>query len=269
MLQVKAPVTRIEKLHGHVRITFDHPQLAEQCSPGQFLTFRTSPQPVPLLRRPFSIHDVVGSEISILAKILGPGTMQLSRVREGDLLDVLGPLGHGFDIPQSESTVLLIGGGIGIAPLLFSARRLKDAGMNDVRLYFGGATRADLVALELLEPLVQMTTVTTEDGSAGGKGFVTGSLEKDLAELGSAQCEIWSCGPWPMLRAVSEIAAAANVPCQVSLETVMACGVGSCMGCITEAIDCTGEHEDDRVCYERVCNEGPVFDSTRIKWKAK
>lgn len=264
--QIQTTLTKKQDLPGgYMRLAFDDRIFAQQASPGQFLTLRTSPVDVPLLRRPFGIHDVDNDRVSILVRVIGPGTRQLSLLKTGDPIDVLGPIGNGFSDPDPNVIPILIAGGIGIAPLLYFARHLQATGAGPIRLYFGGATATDLPSLEMFEKLGIETKVTTEDGSAGQKGLITMPLKRDIAADPGAFA-IFACGPHPMLAAVADIAREANVPCQVSLENIMACGVGSCLGCVTEVMDCGCEPEKN-ACYERVCEDGPVFDAEKIRWK--
>lgn len=266
MFLLKAPIVEIKNLPGdYARLTFTHWKFSEVCHPGQFLTVRTSMTGTPLLRRPFSIHDVKNDEVSLLFKIIGPGTRQLSEMRQGEWVDVLGPLGHGFHIPTKGQAVWMAAGGIGIAPFLLTVRRLMESGAGPLRLYFGAAADTDLVGTDKLRELGIEIKIATEDGSAGEKGLVTNLLVRDLENTDKANLQLMACGPWPMLKAVHQIAQKAGVHCQVSLETLMACGVGGCMGC---AVETNPHHRPDPESHnmDRVCSEGPVFDSNRIEW---
>jgi dihydroorotate dehydrogenase electron transfer subunit len=247
-------------LGGYARLTFEDQEIAKDCRPGQFLSVRTSDYGIPLLRRPFGVHDVDGDAVTMLVKVIGPGTEQFAGFTSGQTIDVLGPLGTGFDLDAIDGPVLLVAGGIGIAPLFYTARVLMQSG-HAPTLLFGGATKNDLPTLDLFEALGVPVQTVTEDGSHGEKGLVTTPLQKFMAKAPSL---VLSCGPPAMLKAVSDIAHKYNAPCQVSLESVMACGVGSCLGCVTEVIEC-GDSDD--LCYERVCREGPVFDSRKVAWK--
>jgi len=220
---------------------------------------------LPLLRRPFGVCDVNGKVISVLVKIIGPATILLSKIDKGEVIDVLGPLGAGFDISHHDTEYLLVAGGIGIAPLLLTARTLLNENQK-AALFFGGATKNDLPALEDFEKLGINVIPSTEDGSKGHKGLITTPLIDSLKKRNFNNPIILACGPPAMLKAVADIALQVKVPCQVSLETVMACGVGGCLGCVTEVIQ---ENKNDlgAPCYERICREGPVFDSRKVVWK--
>lgn len=231
-----------------VRLTLAAPGLARTARPGQFVMVRTSDTDSvdPLLRRPLSIHDVRGDKLSLLFKVIGRGTANLARLERGGEVDLLGPLGRPF--PEVEGPALLIGGGLGIAPLLFLARG-RAGRQTAVRL--GAATAAELVVAMDFEALAE-THLFTEDGSTGEKGLVTAGLADELAANPAA---VLTCGPEPMLRAVAGAAAAAGVECHVSLEARMACGLGACLGCSVDRAD------GGRA---RVCLEGPVFEAERI-----
>jgi len=263
---VNAPIIRSEKLPGdHGFITFEHAAFAKSCQPGQFLTIKTSDQYSPLFRRPFGVHDVDGPKISILFKIVGPGTKLLADKKTGETVDILGPLGNGFTLPETSFTTLLVAGGIGIAPFLHTAKLMMALGHPKPVLFYGGRQAQDLPRLDAFEKLGLTIFPATEDGSVGDKGFVSGPLEKYLEQNKDQDKTIFSCGPHPMLSAISDIAKKFDTTCQVSLENIMACGVGSCLGCVTDTFTC--DSDSDQSCYERVCQEGPVFDSKKLSWR--
>ena len=269
MRQIEVPIIEMESLAGqYVRLTFENSDFAADCKPGQFLTVLTTTLPTPLLRRPFGVHDVKGDKVRILFKIVGPGTSLLAGYEPGENIDVLGPLGNGFSIPDKPGDFLLVAGGIGIAPIYYLAKSLMQNPGNKVRLFFGGATKADLPTLELFESLDIQIAVTTEDGSYGEKGLVTTPLLLALENGFEHPAQIMACGPPPLLKAVSRIAEKFHTPAQVSLENIMACGVGSCLGCVCEVTECSRDHSK-QTSYQRVCAEGPVFDSSAITWKEK
>ncbi|MFP3981884.1 MAG: dihydroorotate dehydrogenase electron transfer subunit [Desulfobacterales bacterium] len=229
------------------------------ATPGQFVTIRLPDQAEPLLRRPFSIHRLTAGDgdalhMEILYRIVGGFTRQLARQVPGNKLDMLGPIGHGFSVRHHEQPVAIAAGGIGVAPLVFLAERLKQAGMdmNRVMVFLGGRTGTDILCEGIFSGLGMQVSVATEDGTAGKKGLVTEPMQKWLKKNNPGM--IYACGPHPMLKAVGEIAKTRGIACEVSIETLMACGLGVCMGCAVSTNE-AGEG------YRHVCKDGPVFDA--------
>lgn len=220
--------------------------------PGQFVQVRVDGSPSTYLRRPISIHDVdfQQKEISLLVQQVGEGTRHLAAANVGDLINMVFPLGNGFSMPEKNENVLLVGGGIGIAPLFYFAEVLNDKGSHPY-LLLGGKTKTDLLRLADYQQLGE-TFVTTEDGSLGEQGFVTQHSVWQQKRFD----KIYVCGPKPMMKAVAKMAAERNVWCEVSLENLMACGLGACLCCVEDTVD-------GHVC---VCKEGPVFNTRRLKW---
>lgn len=228
------------------------------ASPGQFVMIRVGSGIDPLLRRPFSIHRVMGSgqrEFELLFRVVGLGTRQLSRVNVGERLDVLTPLGKGFSLDCEKP--LLVGGGIGVAPLMFLAESFLAKGVTP-KLLLGGRSDRDLLCHDEFSCLSVPYEIATEDGSKGVEGFVTKLLIKELKKAGEGAC-VYTCGPTPMLQAVADICMKREVLCQVSLEAYMACGIGACLGCVVPGVSAP---------YLRVCIEGPVFDARDVNWTA-
>ncbi|NLN16495.1 MAG: dihydroorotate dehydrogenase electron transfer subunit [Firmicutes bacterium] len=229
------------------RLTLSAPQVAADAQPGQFVHVRTVPPTSwdPFLRRPLSIHDCSREEgiIALLYEVVGRGTTLLSRLRPGDEVDLLGPLGRGFTLVPDRRPVL-VGGGLGLAPLLFLARRLREARQRPVVLV-GCRRGSDVVAIDDFAALDCKVEVATEDGSLGCKGMVTTLAEKHL------ECEdaVYACGPRPMLAAIAGLCRGAGALLQVSLEEKMGCGIGACLVCA-----CPTPKG-----YARVCTDGPVF----------
>lgn len=257
--QEKTIVTRVEQLsEENVRLTLKSPNIAANCKPGQFVMIKTALGSDPLLRRPFSIHQAdARGHIQIYFKIVGRGTKLLAHMREGEELSVLGPLGHGFSIVDS-APALIIGGGLGIAPLLFLTKRLvrrRKAENEHDTIILGGRSIGDV------EPLVNdfkqfgiRTLGATDDGSYGQHGFVTDVLKRiDVP----SDTVVYVCGPEPMMAAINAFCEAKGLACQVSVETEMACGMGACLGCNRPVGD--GQ-------YVHVCIDGPVFDAKELKW---
>lgn len=227
-------------------------QALPDIQPGQFVQVRVAGSPCTYLRRPISIHDVdfQRNEISLLVQQVGEGTRHLAQAKDGDIINMVFPLGNGFSMPEVGEKVLLVGGGIGIAPLFYFAKVLNAKGVKPT-LLLGGKTEADLLRLSDYQQLGD-TFVTTEDGSLGEKGFVT------MHSIWQKQNfdKIYVCGPKPMMKAVAKLANEKSIWCEVSLENLMACGLGACLCCVEDTVD-------GNVC---VCKEGPVFNTRRLKW---
>lgn len=200
------------------------------------------------LRRPFSVHQIEQERLALLFKLVGRGTRWLAQCRGGDSLDLVGPLGKGFFVRPESSHLLLVAGGIGLAPLVFLAQKGLSAG-HRVTLLLGAKNKALLYPQEFLSPGVHLT-VTTEDGSAGRKGLVTELLPEFMPRAD----QVFACGPPPMYRTMAEMKP--EKPVQVLLEQMLGCGVGACRGCVVK----TGED------LQRVCREGPVFSLSEICW---
>jgi len=223
-------------------------QVAREATPGQFLLLRVAPTHDPLLRRPFSVCRAAGDEVEVLYRVVGRGTALLSERRPGDELEVMGPLGRGFRPP--DGSPLLVAGGMGVAPLIFWAQRLRKMGY-DPTVLLGAASEGELFGEDLLREVGAEVQIATEDGSRGFGGTVVELLERVLEPF---HC-VYACGPSGMLKRVVVLAEAKGVPCQISVEEAMACGVGACMGCAVRAR--AGG-------YLLVCRDGPVFDGGEV-----
>jgi dihydroorotate dehydrogenase electron transfer subunit len=221
-------------------------------SPGQFVQVRVDGSPETFLRRPISIHDVdsVRNRYKMLIQVLGRGTETIYKLKKDDYLNVIHPLGNSFSIPDGEAKILLVGGGCGIAPLLYLGKELKARGYKpDVLMGFRNSGRV----LEIEEyTKIGEVFVTTEDGSMGEKGYVT-----DHSVLSSVKYDrIYCCGPDSMMKAVAEYSIKNNIFCEVSLENLMACGFGICLCCIAETTR-------GNLC---TCTDGPVFNIKELIW---
>jgi dihydroorotate dehydrogenase electron transfer subunit len=263
-------IFNVELSPGYWRMRMTAPPPFAGSRPGQFLMIKVTDGSDPLLRRPFGIFDTgtfvteftdCGSQtyLEILYKVVGKGTAMLAALHDGDRLDILGPLGRGFNSGDPAGEKILVGGGIGLAPLYFLAREMVAS--SRVRLFAGGRSREDILCITEFERLGVETYVATDDGTLGDRGFVTQVLERHLATTQNAT--LFACGPMPMLQATAEIARRHNVPCQVSLEAYMACGMGACLGCVVKG----KEHRDDHPDYRCVCKDGPVFDQCDLLWE--
>ena len=247
---------------GYYRIGIEADTGYSRAKPGQFVMVRFPNDVAPLLRRPFSIHRLIVHEgrisgIELLYKVVGTGTEKLALCRKGDALDLLGPLGTHFTIPADTRRVFIVAGGIGVAPMFFLTATLEQAGVDlaDSRVFIGGRSRDDLLCMnDFFSVGMRTVHLTTEDGSAGLRDLVTTPLESAVAER--TPDRIYACGPLPMLRATARIARRYQVPCQVSIEALMACGMGACLGCAVEGIE-PGK-------YLHACIDGPVFEADRL-----
>lgn len=257
--QENARIIRFEQLtEENVRLTLQSDEIASVAKAGQFVMIRTAMGKDPLLRRPFSIHQTSSNgTIQILFKVTGRGTSLLAHAKVGEELSVFGPLGHGFDI-RPDKPACLIGGGMGIAPMLFLAKSIcqQKKGVTEDIILFGGRNKSEVEPLAGdFEQFGMRLQTATDDGSYGQKGFVT-ELVKDL-DL-PANSVVYACGPEAMMKALNEFCEIKGLECQVSVESVMACGMGACLGCNIPAK--SGE-------YVHVCFEGPVFQAEDLVWK--
>jgi len=215
-----------------------------------------------LFRRAFSIYDYdpENDVVDILYKVVGKGTRLLSKIQANNILDVLGPIGNGFPLPGKDDRSVLIAGGVGVPPLYLLAKQCCTGGFDPQRLTFlcGLTSESEIPMVARVKTLPISFYLSTDDGSAGFHGFVTSLFEQKLAD-GDIRDDyvIYTCGPEPMLAVVQQLARKHNKRCYLSLESVMPCGVGTCLGCVVKK---AGENK-----YLRVCREGPVFDSQEVE----
>jgi dihydroorotate dehydrogenase electron transfer subunit len=247
-------------------VTLAAPAVAERAGPGQFVMVKTSEGLDPLLRRPFSIFEHTRDSrghltgISLLNKRVGGGTSRLYDARPGDRLWVLGPLGRCFDPVSPPREAWMVAGGVGLAPFASLAEALAALG-TPTTLFYGGRTSQDIYYESFFQQLGVRLVLTTEDGSRGEPGRVTGPLARELAaRAADAQITVYACGPTPMMRAVADLAATAACPAFVSLEPVMGCGMGGCYSCVVPVRERSHSH------FVRSCLEGPVFDAGILDW---
>lgn len=220
-----------------------------ECLPGQFVQVRVDGSQTTYLRRPISIHYADDRELWLLVQIVGDGTRWMGSLQAGDTMNLVMPLGNGFTLP-AEGKPLLVGGGVGVAPLYYLGSRMKAMGVEPTFLL--GARSAGLLLQREIFESVGRVLITTEDGSLGEKGFVTQHSALQQERFTS----IHVCGPSPMMKAVARYAHQQNIPCEVSLENMMACGLGACLCCVEKTVK-------GNVC---VCKEGPVFDINDLTW---
>ncbi len=244
------------------------PEIAALAQPGQFVMVRPARGTDPLLRRPFSIFEILRdasgapSGITLLNKRIGVGTGLIYEAEPGARMACLGPLGHPFEPVESPTEAWMVAGGVGLAPFATLAEALHTRGTKST-LFYGARRASELYYVDFFEKLGVEVVLTTEDGSRGIKGRVTVPLEQALRERHGRTVQMYVCGPTPMMRAVADLAAAHNCPCDVSLEQVMGCGLGGCYSCVV----LTKDH-GSAPHFVRSCLDGPVFDSRRIIWEA-
>lgn len=239
------------------------PAMASESRPGQFVMVRVNKGIDPLLRRPFSICGISeGKIILILYKTVGHGTELLAGKKAGEKVSVMGPLGQGFSLPGKDKKAVLVAGGMGVAPLYFLAGTIKD---RQIEFMSGFDTSGNIISPVEITGHSMNISIATDDGSKGYSGMVTGLLEeyldKNIHEKDPAI--IYACGPSAMLKNVSSIASYRNIRCQVSLESLMACGLGACQGCAVKIMS-----QNDLPIYRHVCKDGPVFPAHVIDWSA-
>ena len=264
---IKAKILSKEKVAPNIfLIKLSAPSIAKDALPGQFIHIKCSKDNYPLLRRPLSIHriDKEKGEIFILFQIIGEGTKLLSQREVGDNLDILGPIGNGFNIYPESRKIMIVGGGIGVAPLLALCEESIRQG-KEVGVLIGALKKELVIGEESFKILGAKVEVATDDGSYQYKGLVTDLLEKINRE-GWLADQIFACGPKPMLKKIGEIALQVNINYQVSLEERMACGIGACLGCVCKIK--TKDKREYKVKYEykRVCVDGPVFIGSEVIW---
>ena len=260
-LQVRS-VERLHERYVLLKLTDDSP-LPQMC-PGQFVEVLVDGSPTTFLRRPISINfvDEQSNELWLLVATVGDGTRRLAGLRQGDRLNCVLPLGRGFAQPGQERHFLLVGGGVGVAPLLYQGAALKACPGVQVTYLLGARSARDLLLLEEFRKYGRVLT-TTEDGSDGEKGFVTDHPVLCQEQFDMIQC----CGPTPMMKAVVRYAWKQDVACQVSLENLMACGLGACLCCVEKVKQraADGREEVGNVC---VCKDGPVFNKEELLWQS-
>jgi dihydroorotate dehydrogenase electron transfer subunit len=251
---------------------FAAPEIARLARPGQFVMVRPTDGGDPLLRRPFSIFEILRNSarepigVSILNKSVGVGTSRLYAARPGDRLSILGPLGKSWlDVADTttsdDDAAWFIAGGVGLAPFVTFAEHLA-AKRRPIRLFYGGRSQSDLYYASLFEQLGATLHLTTEDGTAGERGRITLPLERELTAHAGQPVTLYACGPTPMMRAVAALGDAHHARTVVSLEPVMGCGMGGCYSCVVKVQDAS--HPTPH--FVRSCIEGPVFDAARVQW---
>ena len=230
--------------------------IAPLVQPGQFVHMQLNGFDQHILRRPFSILDTnpIQGTMTILYQVVGQGTQFMTDAKPGHKFDIIGSIGRPWDIPAAHERVLIVGGGVGSAPLFMLSKQAKEAGAQ-VDVVIGAATKEALVLYERYHAVHgQALHCATDDGSFGYAGFCTGPTQELLAE--NHYNKVYVCGPEPLMHAIANEAATAQVPCQLSMEKRMACGVGACLSCVVETTQ--GK--------KRACVDGPIFDAEQVVW---
>ncbi|MEW4454032.1 dihydroorotate dehydrogenase electron transfer subunit [Bremerella sp. JC817] len=275
--QATSIVENVQMAARIYRVRFEAPEIAAKIQPGQFVMVRVANCFDPLLGRAFAMYDVIAGEdgtpkyVDVVYQVHGKLTTRLKQMEPGQQLEVWGPLGNGFTIPETDH-LILVAGGIGQTPFLAVAKQVlgkQSYGEGEftqkppqkVTLCYGARSAVDLAGLEDFEATGLELKICTDDGSTGHHGLVTDLLDQAIAErIGAPQ--VLCCGPEKMMEAVSKLTAERDVPCQVSLETPMACGIGICFTCVAPVLQ-----EDGSWDYKRTCVEGPIFDACQIAWE--
>lgn len=226
------------------------PRIASSSYPGQFCNIKVCHSSYPLLRRPFSVCDADGEYIYFMFNVHGEGTLTLANKKRGDTLDVLGPLGAGFEVEDDYETAVIVAGGMGAAPFPFLTRRLRKE--RKIISFIGGKTYNDAITYG-----IDNYHIATEDGTLGFKGNVIELLEDKKSYFGGLKTKFFGCGPNSMLKALTDFCSKNNFECKISTEAAMACGFGICQGCAIKSNDSDG--------YSLVCKDGPVFDSNKVR----
>ena len=253
---------------GYFLMKLSSSHTARNAFPGQFLHIKCSTNNNLLLRRPLSIHRIINKKyVEILYKVVGKGTNYLSKKEKGEKIDCLGPLGNGFQLPKDQRPKtkdrrLLVAGGIGIAPLIFLTEKLiKSASCipkSKIAVFMGAKTKDEILCVKELNKLGVELHIATEDGSMGYKGLVSELLKNQLSTINyKPSASIYACGPKGMLKEVALLSKKHKIPCQVSFEQFMGCGIGICNACVIKT----------KQGYKRVCKDGPVFWAEEIDWE--
>ncbi|MBW2609850.1 MAG: dihydroorotate dehydrogenase electron transfer subunit [Deltaproteobacteria bacterium] len=239
------------------------PEIVADAKPGQFVMIRVGSGIEPLLRRPFSICGRQGNDVFlVLYRVVGKGTAIMAETEKGGRLSVLGPLGNGFELPKPGQTVVLVAGGIGVAPLFSLAQAVKE---KDIQFMAGFGSSDEIIRMDPINDLNGINiSFSTDDGTKGHAGLVTDLLDEYLKKNRdrSDSMSLFICGPLPMLKRVAAMALDHNISCHASLESAMACGLGACQGCAVRS------SSQEKTEFYHVCKDGPVFPIGTIDWNS-
>jgi dihydroorotate dehydrogenase electron transfer subunit len=282
MIQINSRVVSNKRISENCwRLVLDAPQISSEVKPGQFIHVKVGGENGPLFRRPFSIFRRVPLEgnhlgIEIVYEVTGAGTRTMMGLRKGDTVDIIGPLGHGFELHQDKPVQVLVAGGTGAACLFLLAEGISRAGLQ-LKVLLGAETKASVILEKEYAKLKGEVMVSTDDGTYGFHGFVTQMLERALdGGKISTDCVIYSSGPEPMLKALAPICQKCRIPTQVSIERHMMCGIGACLACVCKVDtnhvskyrDRGSSHmqfvSDKEFGYALVCKDGPVFNMNEV-----
>jgi dihydroorotate dehydrogenase electron transfer subunit len=282
MIQITSPIVSNKRMTENCwRVVLDCPQISSEVKPGQFVHVRIGGEDGPLFRRPFSIFRRVALKrnrlgIEIVYKVIGTGTRVMTGLRKGDMLDIIGPLGHGFDLDRSKSIHVVVAGGTGAACLFLLAEEISKAGL-PLKVLLGADTKASVLLRKEYASLSGEVMVSTDDGTYGFRGFVTQMLDQGLREGKiSTDCVVYASGPELMLKALASVCQKYRIPAQVSVERPMMCGIGACLACVCKVDptrisrnrDLGSSHiqsiPEREFGYALVCKDGPVFDMNEV-----
>ena len=257
--QSDATITCNQQIQGdYYRMLLQAPDIAAAAKPGQFIHVQIPEMEHRILRRPFSISDADPAKgtLTIVYKVVGTGTAQLKKMPPGTQVNILGPRGKGFSELPTDRRSILVGGGYGCAAIYLLARKAPIPPL----ILLGGRSHKDIIMVDEFKALGCEVRLSTDDGSTGEKGRVTLLLEKALTEFPAGR--IAACGPVPMLKAVAALCDSQQLDCEVSMDSVMCCGMGACFACVIKR----KASNQQGWTYVRACQEGPVFKSTEVFW---
>ena len=255
-IHAKCKLVKKEKLKEDIfKFGIESEEIAKNAKPGQFLEIRVTDEIEPLLRRPISIYNIDGNLVEFIFQVKGKGTEILKTKEVGEYIDILGPLGKGTFEYKNKKNIAIIGGGIGVFPLYELAKEAKESA--NVNIYLGFRSKDFVVLEEEYSKVSDKLVITTDDGSYKEKGFAIDFLKQDIEKENIDG--IFACGPLTMLKAVQAFAKEKKIPCQISLEERMSCGIGACLGCAVKV------NAGEQLVYTHVCKAGPVFDANVVE----